>query len=57
MAYSYSTNIKYAVRFQSTCAWGGFVTIEFHSVFSEPFINDEIFLCKKTVIVRLPVKI
>ena len=29
MAYSYSTNIKYAVRFRSTSAW---------VVFSEPLI-------------------
>ena len=26
MAYSYSTNIKYAVRFRSTNVWGGFVS-------------------------------
>ena len=25
MAYSYSTNIKYAVHFQSTSVWEGFV--------------------------------
>ena len=25
MAYSYSKNIKYAVRFRSTSVWGGFV--------------------------------
>ena len=26
IAYSYSKNIKYAVRFRSTSVWGGFVS-------------------------------
>ena len=50
MAYSYCTKIKYAVRFQSTSVWGGFV-FELYSVFPELLINDEKYSvkdCKST---------
>ena len=46
MAYSYSTNIKYAVRFRSTSVWGGFVSWIFLR-FLRTVINDEILLCKR----------
>jgi len=41
MTYSYSTNIKYAVR-RGLQMYGEALYLEFYSVFSEQFINDEI---------------
>ena len=47
MVYSYSTNIKYAVRFQSTSTSGEVLYLKFYTVYSEQFTNDEILLCKR----------
>jgi len=48
MTYSYSTNIKYAVYAFGLQVYGEVLYLEFYSVFSEQFINDEKLLCKCT---------
>ena len=39
-----TSNMQYAFRVQ---VYGEILYLEFYSVFSEPFINDEILLCKR----------
>jgi len=54
-AFSYSTNIKYAVRFRSKSVWGGFVSWILLRFLRTVFYWWNIALYK-TVILRLPVK-
>ena len=44
MAHLYSTNMQYAFGVQ---VYGEVFYLEFYSVFSEQFINDEILHCKR----------